>query len=69
MEDSLIVRQLEQWLHYIYAERTKLVKRNTPENRALYLVKIRSFRTVAKGLMEALLAQIDSALEHEASRA
>jgi hypothetical protein len=68
MEDSLILRQLEQWLQYIYAERLKLVKKNTPENRALYLSKVRTFRVVAKSLTDALIAQIDSALEHEGSR-
>jgi hypothetical protein len=63
MEDSIIIRTLEQWLHYVYAERFKLLKKNTVENQTLYLIKLRTFRTVAKGLMDALTTQIEEAIQ------
>ena len=63
MDDSLIIRTLDQWFHYIQTDRVILVKKNTRQNQEAYLSKLMSFRIVAKGLLDALMIQIDDAIK------
>jgi len=62
MEDSLILRTLEQWFQYIQTQRLILIKKNTPANQEAYLAKLMSFKIVIDGLMKALMMQIDDAI-------
>jgi hypothetical protein len=62
MEDSLILRTLEQWLQYIQTQRLILIKKNTPSNQAAYLSKLMSFKIVVQGLMDGLMLQVDDAI-------